>query len=276
MNVAVIGATGMLGSMVLEFLSQQDLGIYATGRKYAPKPQYPNVEWRIVDVKDRSGVLYSLNWVLSECEWLINCVGVILPKIDESNNESVLNAIEVNSVWPRKLSRFIMGSRCKILQIETDCVFHGDHGQYTEIAPHDARDVYGQTKSLGEVSNPAFYHLRCSIVGPEQGNTSLLGWLLSQPRGASLNGYADHYWNGITTLHFAKLCYAIIKGHTPRNLQHVVPADTVSKAKLIQLMATAFDRRDLTITPTITGMQVDRTLSTFYPEENRQLWEAAG
>ena len=40
-------------------------------------------------------------------------------------------------------------------------------GVYVETDLHDALDVYGKTKSLGECQEPNVYHLRCSIIGPE-------------------------------------------------------------------------------------------------------------
>ena len=58
-----------------------------------------------------------------------------------------------------------MGAR--VLQIATDCVYSGAQGAYVETDLHDALDVYGKTKSLGECQEPNVYHLRCSIIGPE-------------------------------------------------------------------------------------------------------------
>ena len=44
----------------------------------------------------------------------------------------------------------------KVIQIATDCVFDGLKGNYTEDDKHNAIDVYGKTKSLGEVSADNF------------------------------------------------------------------------------------------------------------------------
>jgi dTDP-4-dehydrorhamnose reductase len=48
-------------------------------------------------------------------------------------------------------------SNCKIFQIATDCVFSGSKGNYNEKNLHDAFDVYGKSKSLGEINNKNFY-----------------------------------------------------------------------------------------------------------------------
>ena len=69
---------------------------------------------------------------------------------------------------------------------------------------------------------------------------SLLGWLLASSPGASVRGFTDQRWNGITTLHFARLCAAVIDGVEVAQPQHVVPGDTVTKAELLELAAAAF------------------------------------
>ena len=51
-------------------------------------------------------------------------------------------------------SSFLEQSNGPILQIATDCVYSGATGGYTESSSHDALDVYGKTKSLGEVALP--------------------------------------------------------------------------------------------------------------------------
>jgi dTDP-4-dehydrorhamnose reductase len=138
--------------------------------------------------------------------------------------------------------------------------------------------VYGKTKSLGEVSAENVLNLRCSIVGPELGRPiSLLGWALSSPAAAELTGYTQHRWNGITTLHFAKICAAVIDGAGVPSRQHVVPADSVTKAELLELMLAAFGRTDVAVRHAPgPGAPVDRTLTTRDPAANERLWRAAG
>ena len=64
----------------------------------------------------------------------------------------------------------------KIFQIATDCVFDGEKGNYSELDSHNARDVYGKSKSLGEVNNKNFYNLRCSFKLVDD---PLLKWLVN-------------------------------------------------------------------------------------------------
>ena len=158
-------------------------------------------------------------------------------------------AVEVNASFPYRLATAADARGVRIIQIATDCVYSGAIGRYDESASHDATDVYGQTKSLGEVPGDHVLNLRCSIIGPEIGSTtSLLEWVLAHPQGATLGGYIDHHWNGVTTLAFARVASGIVLAGDPlAGTHHLVPADSVSKAELVRLIAQAWGRDDLDI-----------------------------
>ena len=166
----------------------------------------------------------------------------------------------------------------KIIQIATDCVYSGDKGHYIETDPQDALDVYGKTKSLGEVYSPNVFHLRCSIIGPEPKEfKSLLEWFLGQSTNTRVNGFTNHRWNGLTTLHFAKICYGIITNDIQLfHLQHVVPNGEVTKFEILKFFSKIFNRRDISITPFETEISIDRTISTINDGLNLHLWKAAG
>src|SRR5213076_2163354 len=100
----------------------------------------------------------------------------------------------------------------RVLHISTDGVFAGAAGACAEDAPHDCPDVYGKTKSLGEVTAREVLTLRCSIVGPDpSARRGLLEWFLGLPDGMEVTGYTDSLWNGVTSLQLANLCQRIIQ-----------------------------------------------------------------
>jgi dTDP-4-dehydrorhamnose reductase len=214
----------------------------------------------------------------TSCGWVINAIGVIKSRIDESDPTSVERAMAVNARFPHSLAGAARKRHVRVIHPTTDGVFAGGAGPYGEDAPHDARDVYAVSKSRGEVAAPHVLNLRCSIVGPERPpGASLLAWLLRQPHGAELTGYANHWWNGVTTLHFSRLCAGIVAGEAPLpGALHAVPADVVTKADLLCMIADAFGRRDLRITRADAPAGVDRSLVTRYPKANALIWEAAG
>ncbi len=264
MKILILGATGMLGSMVLEYLStKKELEITATLRRDQDKykQKYPNVNFVLMKSLD------DVNF--DNHNLIINCIGLIRQKLNDPKE-----AILVNALMPHILSE--KAPRTGTIQIATDCVFSGKKGLYIEEDGHDATDVYGKTKSLGEVGR--FLNIRTSIIGPDRnGNASLLEWFMSQEKGATVQGYANHFWNGITTLHFAKLCYGLIvrKRRLPNNT-HFIPMGMVNKYTLLKIFSEKFDRKDVNIEEYKTEIAIDKSLKTNNRDQNYALWNDMG
>jgi dTDP-4-dehydrorhamnose reductase len=236
----------------------------------------PGVEWVRFDAAEP-----NLDAALSACgnhQWIINCIGITKPLIRDDNAQQIERALRINALLPHAIARFAGTQGARVLQIATDCVYSGIKGVYIESDPHDALDVYGKSKSLGECFAPNIANLRCSIIGPEPKDFKfLIEWFRSQPPGAQVNGFVNHKWNGLTTLHFARLCAGIIDMDTRLpHLQHLVPDGVISKAEMLHEFAKAYGRPDVRIKDTVAATMIDRTLSTANPDLNRQLWHAAG
>lgn len=236
-RVLVLGSSGMLGSMVLDYLSEKDLEITAPSREQLATTPYEFYDY------------------------IINCIGITKQKLNDAEE-----AILINSSFPYHLRK--LAPKATIIQIATDCVYSGVKGNYLEYDKHDASDIYGKTKSLGEVTDDKFYNIRCSIIGFDKDNVSLLSWFLSQKE---VDGFVNHYWNGITTLHFAKLCYAIIsENRVLPNILHFIPKDSISKLYLLKLISKIFKKN--IIVNRVETDKVHRTLSTNYRKLNDLLW----
>src|SRR5215471_4727311 len=243
-NVLVLGGSGMLGSMVVDYLSKQDgIAITATVRsadlRTTMAEKYPRACWNVVDFAagDTDSDLFKQDWV-------VNAIGITKPLIRDDNAAEIMRAIEINSRLPHRVGKEAEAHGARVLQIATDCVYSGAKGRYTETDPHDALDVYGKTKSLGECFLSSTQHLRCSIIGPEPKDFKfLIEWFRRQPSGAPVNGFTNHHWNGVTTLHFAKICHGFITADLPlTHLQHVVPTGLVTKAQMLRDFARAYGR----------------------------------
>lgn len=280
-KVIVLGGSGMLGSMVVDYLSRDStLEVDATVRTRALaakcRERLPGVSWLLFNAG--SPEPQKTLSAIGGYDWVINAIGITKPLIHDDNAGEVERAILVNSLLPHQIARQIHDSGTRVIQIATDCVYSGSKGGYLESDPHDALDAYGKTKSLGEVTHPRVHHLRCSIIGPEpKEHKFLLEWFLGQPQNAAISGYTNHRWNGVTTLHFARLCQGIINQDISlAHLQHVVPDGEVTKCDLLQRFARYFRREDISITPTKVAVVIDRTLKTTSEPSNRTLWAAAG
>jgi dTDP-4-dehydrorhamnose reductase len=278
MKISILGASGMLGSQTLKSMNTHGYDITATYRNVnkADVESYPNVEFVALDAANAS--VSDIQATIQGSTWCINCIGIIKPYIQDTNMDDVMRAIDINSAFPARLAAAAQRSGVKVLQIATDCVWNGQDSAYTEGTPHNALDVYGKSKSLGEIQADHVFNLRCSIIGKElAGNVSLLDWFLAQPKNAELNGFTNHYWNGVTTLQFSKICAAIIKhGLTPPNIQHIVPANNLNKYELLHVFAQVFARTDIQITPYDAPIGIDRTIQTNTPTKNHELWSMAG
>ncbi len=261
-KVAILGTTGMLGHEVAKVISSSIEDVLCIDRSMLDAEHCQPDE---------------LRRLLAGFDWVINCIGIIKPYIHNNNSFEVKRAVMVNAVFPHILAQSVEKGT-KIIQIATDCVFSGKKGMYTESSEHDAIDIYGKTKSLGEVQQNGFINLRCSIIGREIKNKlSLLEWFLNQPKNSKVNGFLNHLWNGITTLAFAKICLGIIRNNTSDiATQHVVPANVLSKSKMLEVFGELFGRRDILVKSVHTAESINRTLSTLNPQTNSVLWRCAG
>lgn len=264
-KIVILGTTGMLGSMLLEVFSKEG-GLETIG-----------INRKRLDA-EAAGVKEIVR-AIKGAKWVINAIGITKPHIHEDSNYEIERAIKVNSLFPHLLAQASNKTGSKVIQITTDCVYTGRKGRYIETDLHDAVDVYGKTKSLGEVYEKNFYNFRCSIIGLESKgrNKFLLEWFLSQGKGAKLNGFTNHRWNGVTTLHFAKICAGIIKNDLKLpHIQYIVPKDSVSKADLLEIFSKEFKRRDIQIKRIKDKTSSDRTLSTSNKKLNARIWKLAG
>lgn len=278
-SVCILGATGMLGSMVLDVLaSDPDLAVTATVRTVAQGAEvgrrYPHVTWILYDAERPA----EKTQFVAQHNWVVNCIGITKPLIHENVPAEVERAIRVNALWPHQLAAEVSLAGHRLLQIATDCVFSGRGGPYAEPSTPDAHDVYGRTKSLGEPRYHGVTNIRTSIIGPETGPSKfLLEWVRRQPQNAAINGYSDHYWNGVTTLQFAEVCRGIIRERpeTLPSLIHLVPKDIVTKFQLLKIIAGAYGRYDIGVNPASTP-HVNMILATHQPKQVHDLWRAAG
>jgi len=189
-KVFILGHKGMLGNAVLKYFLNNPNFIVQTTNSRFPDDDFLN---------KLSG---------ADTEFIVNCIGKI-PQKQQSSDEKY-DLINI------KLPEFLETLGKKVIHPSTDCEFSGlleSSKQYSKSDPRDAQDEYGRSKAqISEKIEKNFKNtkiIRVSIIGHESGSkVSLLEWFLSQ-RGA-VNGYINHFWNGITTLEWAKKCEQLI------------------------------------------------------------------
>jgi dTDP-4-dehydrorhamnose reductase len=276
-NILVLGGTGMLGhEFIKALINYKHFNITATSRDLKDKfilNTKKKIKWIHLDVETVK--IQSLKKILHKQHYIINCIGLIKPYIKENSLKDLKRALKINSIFPAELNETMNKSNCKIFQIATDCVFSGNKGNYNEKNLHDASDVYGKSKSLGEINNKNFFNIRCSIIGPELKNfNSLYEWFKKSTQNSKLSGFINHQWNGLTTKAYAYAVIAIIKKKIQiPNLIHLIPADKLNKFEIIQNFKLKLNREDIKIKKVISSVKINRTLSTLYKEENYKIWK---
>lgn len=276
-KVIVLGGTGLLGLAVTEEIRNAGLEVLVSARNINDLPG--SGAGGKFELNSQDLTLSSLAAKLAPGDLIVNCIGVVKAKISEESSSSVTNAIRTNSLFPHRLAEVASQAKANVVQIATDCVFDGTVGGYLESSLHNATDVYGKSKSLGEVRSDNFLNLRVSIIGTEKSSnpTSLVEWVLSQPRNAKIRGFRNHFWNGVPAYVFGQVAAGLAKQNQFfSGTQHLVPQDTISKFQLVSEIAKRFDRFDIEVENFESESSVNRTLSTQDPELNRKLWKLGG
>ncbi len=278
-NIIILGAHGMLGWQVLNQFKDSNFNLKcqirsSKNKKTLIKKLNLNKRVKFFKFDVEKDKIESLFKKISENDIIINCIGKIKPFINENDLKQIEAAIKVNSIFPISLSKIIKTKNVKIYQIATDCVFSGDKGNYDENSKHDALDVYGKTKSLGEIDENNFFNIRVSIIGKElSSKNSLVEWFLSNKKKKAIFGFSDHLWNGVTTNVFANIIYTIItkKIKIPNNF-HLVPKNKVTKYELMNYLKEHFQYKDLHIIKKNSKLRINRSLDTIHQSVNNKIW----
>lgn len=196
-KILVLGHRGMLGHIVKSYLEK--IGFYV----YIIEYKWPELEF-IETIKN------------SDADFVINCIGKIPQKNADNYDE--------NSLIPLLLKEKFKGhiihpaSNCEI-EINSKC-------------PYIKSKIQGS--SYLRSCNKAFI-IQCSIIGPElYSSNSLWSWFENNKED-EIKGFSNCFWNGITTLEWAKFCVMIIDGSVIDN-HSVLQTDKISKYKLLKYL----------------------------------------
>jgi dTDP-4-dehydrorhamnose reductase len=241
MKVFVLGHRGMLGHVVTRYLAERGHEILTSDTRYSGGPDDP-----LIDELRRT-----------EATWIINCIGKIPQK---TTNPAEL--FMANFQLPVHIKTYLRPDQ-QLLHASTDCVFSGKRGNYRIEDTPDPHDAYGLSKLLGEsiAELGRCQIIRTSIIGPELGGDGkgLMAWFLKQ--NGPVNGFTNHWWNGITTLEWAKIADELVAGKLkPTTAIFQTGSEAVvSKYELLKLIGEVW-RHSIAINATEAKEAVNRTL----------------
>lgn len=271
-SIAVLGSSGMIGHEVANQLQNDSRFQVFKYQRTEIKKDNTIIKFDIFDQN-----LETISTEFSEYDYVINCTGVIRHLIKPADYKDIENIKEVNSNFPKLLSNSLQNSGAKIIEIGTDCVFSGTTGNYSEVSKKDAADLYGESKKDGEVDSRNVMRLRTSVIGLEVDRSKeLLSWFISK-KNEVVDGFTNHYWNGITSYHLSLVIKTIILNDlfVPET-QHFFPADKVTKFTLLEIFKDVWSRDDLSVRPVEATTKVDRTLSSINLSRVVNLWNQSG
>ena len=266
-KILVLGANGMLGSMVYFYFKNHTAydvsGTFNKNKIHTDLKKFNALSF----IEGKKNHLK----MIKNYDYIINCIGLIKP--DTINNTE--QAILINSHFPHCLSKRV-SANSKIIQINTDCVYSGMQSQsYNENTPHDALDVYGKTKSLGEVVNKNVINIRTSIIGPEptKFHKSLFEWFKNEK--GKINGFVNHTWNGVSTYSFSRIVeFVINKKLFDINQFNISFVKKTNKFTLLEMLNKSLLGNAKKINKFSSPIKINRALTSNYKELNNLISNA--
>lgn len=249
-SVLVLGHRGLLGTAVSRFFASVGFQVVVTDHRWSTD------EFRDF-VRGFTG------------DYIINCIGGIPQK---GYNDK--DFYHLNFELPKWLAG--LSTDCRIIFPTTDCEFSGhlpEDQSYKKTDASDASDAYGLSKIkltnyLLEVQKENHKIVRTSIIGMESKSSfSLMSWFVNAS--GEVNGFEDHFWNGLTTLEWSKLALKLMLNwdKTPDLIQ--VGTEGLSKFELLNLIKEVFEL-DIKVNPISRGLHNKKLVSDFPIKHIRQ------
>ena len=235
MRVLVLGGTGMLGHVLADRFAQR-CEVH-TGVRDPSRARRLSIagEPHAFNAREPERLIEQLR-----PDVVINAVGLV-KQLDEASRP--VPAISLNALLPHLLAQACAERGARLIHISTDCVFSGTlpaPRRYTEDDAPDARDLYGRSKLLGEVTEAPGLTLRTSIIGRQlERATGLLEWFLAQA-GGEVRGFTNAIYTGLTTHALARVMEAVVIQHPGLSGLYQVASAPISKHELLMRLRDAF------------------------------------
>lgn len=243
MRILILGGSGMLGCRLWMELSKVHEAWITVRTSAHVIPDLPGCDRRHirenVEVANFDTVVRAFASIQPDV--VINCIGLV-KQLPLSNDP--LSSLEINAVLPHRISLLAKAAKSRMIHFSTDCVFSGrKDSPYTETDPSDAKDLYGRSKFLGEVSYGVHtLTLRTSIVGRElRKGYGLVEWFLGQDQ--AVRGYQKALFSGLTTGAIAKVLLDHVLPHPELSGVYHLSSYPISKCDLLCLINDAYGRQ---------------------------------
>jgi dTDP-4-dehydrorhamnose reductase len=242
MRILILGGNGMIGHKMYQMISKVHMDTWVTLRNDITTYIYSNIynnEKVIgnIDLSDFKKLLHTLNEIKPDI--ILNACGITIRRgVEEVKSNTIL----INSVLPHILNEWVSLNNKRLIHFSTDCVFSGKKGDYLDTDIKDAYDLYGSTKSLGEIVDSKFaITLRGSMIGRELENkTELFEWFLQQSNN-KIKGFSEVIYAGITTVKMAEIVLRLINFYPNLSGIYNISSKPISKYDLLKMCNEHFE-----------------------------------
>ena len=231
MKIFITGIDGMIGHKIAQSLSDEYTIIGSTRKNIKPEDLGINECELITHDFLKDDILKILDKINPEI--IVNCAGITIRR---GINDNYDNTILLNSNLPYILDDWVERNQSKLIHFSSDCVFSGRTGNYLDESIPDATDLYGLSKSRGEVKSKNTLTIRCSIIGREVFNhTELFEWVYSM-KGKQIQGYDNVIYSGVTSTWMGRVLKKILKSHSELSGIYNVSSEPITKYSLLNLI----------------------------------------
>lgn len=247
MKLLVTGASGLLGSKLIQFATTQDYKVYSAYYHNTPR------EGALLqfDIANKN----SLKRIFEETEPDIVVHAAALTNVDKCETQREL-AWRVNVQGSENIAKLCKKHQTYLVYVSTDYVFNGEKGNYKETDIPSPINYYGTTKLKAEqhVRRLVKYHCiaRTSVLygsNPSQGKTNFALWLIDKlGKEEKIRVVTDQTNSPTLNTNLAEMILEVIERRLT-GVYHLAGATTLSRYDYARRLAEIFNFRMELIEP---------------------------
>lgn len=252
MRILVTGATGLLGSRLVEKLVKKGYHVYSGYNKHEPI----NGEPIKIDVTNENDVERTFN--ISKPDAVIHTAA--LTNVDECEVNKEL-AWKINVIGTKNIVNMSKNYNSFLIYVSTDYIFDGRKGMYKENDEPNPINYYGLTKLKGEeeVMRLNNYSIvRTSVIygsTPASGKVNFALWVIENLRKRKEIKVVVDQWNSPTlNINLADMIIEILERKL-NGIYHLAGATRINRYDFARLIAKTFELDENLIIP-ITSDQI--------------------
>jgi dTDP-4-dehydrorhamnose reductase len=247
MKLLVTGASGLLGSKLIQFATIKDYKVYSAYHHNTPR-EGTLLQFDLADKK-------SLKRIFEKAEPDIVIHAAALTDVDKCETQREL-AQKVNVQGSENIAKLCKKHQTYLIYVSTDYVFDGENGNYKETDTPSPINYYGATKLQAEKHIKKLVKCYCiartSVLygsTPSQGKTNFALWLIDKLRKEEkLRAVTDQTNSPTLNTNLAEMILEVVERRLT-GIYHLAGATTISRYDYAKELAEVFNLKKELIEP---------------------------